>query len=125
MQSGEALTVKQLLDAARDGDAAKVSKLLSTQGAQSLINYQARCRKKKNAAITEQLLAARCNIDLHTVEMEGGLTALQLAQGHLRAGITTLIRNTSRQSEEEERRRKEEENRQKEEEERRQKETRR
>jgi hypothetical protein len=56
--------------------------------------------------------------------MEGGLTALQLAQGHLRAGIATLIRNTSRQSKEEERRRKEE-NRQIEEEEKRQKETRR
>jgi len=37
-QSGEALTAKQLLDAARDGDAAKVSTLVSTQGAQSLIN---------------------------------------------------------------------------------------
>ena len=39
-QSGEALRVQQLLDAARDGDAGKVSTLLSTQGAHSLINYQ-------------------------------------------------------------------------------------
>ena len=34
------MTGTQLWDAARDGDAAKVSTLLSTQGAQSFINYQ-------------------------------------------------------------------------------------
>jgi hypothetical protein len=38
--SGKAMTGQQLLGAVRDGDAAKVSTLLSTQGAQSFINYQ-------------------------------------------------------------------------------------
>ena len=131
-------TVKQLLDAAREGDAAKVSALLSTEGAQSLINYQDTqgatplyvAAQKGHAAVTEQLiaaccnvdlqdaigytplhiaarsghesvaeqlLAARCNIDLRAVEMEGGRTALQLAQQQGHAGIATLIRNTRRQ----------------------------
>ena len=34
------MTGQQLWEAARDGDAAKVSTLLSTQDAQSFINYQ-------------------------------------------------------------------------------------
>ena len=34
------MTGTQLSEAARDGDAAKVSTLLSTQGVQSFINYQ-------------------------------------------------------------------------------------
>ena len=34
------MTGEQLWDAARDGDAEKVSTLLSTQDAQSFINYQ-------------------------------------------------------------------------------------
>ena len=34
------MTGQQLCEAARVGDAAKVSTLLSTQGAQSFINYQ-------------------------------------------------------------------------------------
>ena len=34
------MTGQQLWGAVRDGDAAKVSTLLSTQGAQSFINYQ-------------------------------------------------------------------------------------
>jgi hypothetical protein len=34
------MTGKQLWDAALDGDTAKVGTLLSTQGAQSFINYQ-------------------------------------------------------------------------------------
>jgi hypothetical protein len=34
------MTGQQLLEAACDGDAAKVGTLLSTQGAQSFINYQ-------------------------------------------------------------------------------------
>ncbi len=36
------MTGQQLWEAARDGDAAKVHTLLSTQGAQSFINYQGR-----------------------------------------------------------------------------------
>ena len=38
--SGKAMTGQQLWEAARGGDAAKVSTLLSTQGAQSFMNYQ-------------------------------------------------------------------------------------
>ena len=34
------MTGQQLWEAARDGNAAKVRELLSTQGAQSFINYQ-------------------------------------------------------------------------------------
>jgi hypothetical protein len=34
------MTGQQLWEAARDGEAVKVSTLLSTQGAQSFINYQ-------------------------------------------------------------------------------------
>jgi hypothetical protein len=50
--SGKAMTGQQLLEAARDGHAAKVGTLLSTQAAQSFINYQgalgaALCRSPK------------------------------------------------------------------------------
>ncbi len=38
--SGKAMTGQRLWEAARDGDAAKVRTLLSTQGAQSFIKYQ-------------------------------------------------------------------------------------
>jgi hypothetical protein len=38
--SGKAMTGQQLCQAAHDGNAMKVSTLLSTQGAQSFINYQ-------------------------------------------------------------------------------------
>jgi hypothetical protein len=75
-------------------------------------------------SVAKQLLAARRNIDLRTVEMEGGRTALHLAKQQGHAGIA-MIRNTKRQREEEWRQRKEEENRPTEEEERRQKEIRR
>ena len=68
---------QQLCKAAHGGDAAKVSTLLSTQGAQSFINYQGArgatplflAAGKGHAAVTEQLIAARCNVD---VQMEGG-----------------------------------------------------
>jgi ankyrin repeat protein len=89
----------QLWEAARDGDAAKVSTLLSTQGAQSFINYQAHtfghclfgypaggglvarvgatplhaAASLGHAAVTEQLIAAGCNVDL---QMQDGCTAL-------------------------------------------------
>jgi ankyrin repeat protein len=66
------MTGQQLWEAARDGDAAKVSTLLSTQGAQSFINYQDAqgftplfvAALKGHAAVTEQLIAARCNVNL-------------------------------------------------------------
>jgi ankyrin repeat protein len=66
------MTGQQLCEAARDGDTAKVSTLLSTQGAQSFINYQdARgytplyaASQNGNVSVTEQLIEAGCNIDL-------------------------------------------------------------
>jgi ankyrin repeat protein len=66
--------------------------------------------ESRHAAFTEQLLAARCKVDLQT---KGGRTALQLAQQEGHDGIAALIWSTKREREEEERRRKEE-NRQKE-----------
>ena len=67
--------------AALDGDAETVSKMLSTAGAQSLINYQhalgdtplltalgatplLAAAANGHVAVTEQLLEARCNVDL-------------------------------------------------------------
>ena len=95
-QSGEALTVKQLLDAARDGDAAKVSSLLSTQGAQSLINYQDAqgatplfiAAQKGHASVTEQLIAARCNVD---IQDEMRYTPLHIAAGSGLASVAKQL----------------------------------
>jgi hypothetical protein len=61
------MTGQQLWEAACDGDAAKVSTLLSTQGAQSFINYQGalgytplHCAAGRgHEAVTEKLLAGR------------------------------------------------------------------
>ena len=92
------MTGQQLWEAARDGDAAKVSTLLSTQGAQSFINYQGAhgytplhlAADQGHEAVTKQLLAARCNVDLKDTN---GLTALQAAERLGHAGVATLIRN--------------------------------
>ncbi len=71
--------------AALDGDAETVSKMLSTAGEQSLINYQhalgdtplltalgatplLAATANGHVAVTEQLLEARCNVDL---QMQG------------------------------------------------------
>jgi ankyrin repeat protein len=75
--SGNAITGQQLCEAARDGDAAKVSTLMSTQGAQSFINYQDAdgvaplyaTAYLGHAAVTEQLLKARCNVNLQSKAM--------------------------------------------------------
>jgi hypothetical protein len=77
------MTGQQLWEAARDGNAAKVGTLLSTKGAQSFINYQGEHRATPlhisayggHAAVTKQLIAAGCNVDL---QEQGGGTALQL-----------------------------------------------
>ena len=61
------MTGQQLWEAARDGNAAKVRELLSTQGAQSFINYQDEQGATPlhmavyagHAAVKKQLLAAR------------------------------------------------------------------
>jgi ankyrin repeat protein len=87
VQSWEALTVLQLLDAARDGNEARVCQLLSTQSAHSLINYQDAqgasplyiAAQKGLAAVTEQLIAAHCNVDLQD---EIGYTPLHIAAGY-------------------------------------------
>jgi hypothetical protein len=127
---------QQLCDAARDGDAAKVHTLLCTQGAQSFINYQDAhgatpllwAAANGHAAVTEKLLAARCNVDLpdrdgdtplHLAASNGhaavtkqllaarcnvdlqintGATALQVAEGLGHAGIATLIRNRKQET---------------------------
>ena len=83
------MTGQQLWEAARDGDAAKVRTLLSTQGAQSCINYQdekgftplLHAAGNGHEAVSKQLIAARCNVDLQ--EKNGG-TPLHAAayQGH-------------------------------------------
>ena len=66
------MTGQKLCEAARDGDAAMVSTLLSTQGAQFFINYQDadgatplhEAAGQGHAAVTKQLLEARCNVNL-------------------------------------------------------------
>jgi hypothetical protein len=78
------MTGKQLWEAARDGDAAKVSTMLSTQGAQSFINYTDSkgftalhaAAVDGLAAVTKQLIAARCNVDL---QAKDGFTPLDVA----------------------------------------------
>jgi ankyrin repeat protein len=71
--------------AARHGDTVTVRTLLSTAGALSLINTQDASGatplhiaiRNGHAPITEQLIAARCNVDLQD---EDGQTALYLAK---------------------------------------------
>jgi hypothetical protein len=78
--SGKAMTGQQLLEAARDGHAAKVGTLLSTQAAQSFINYQgalgatplSAAAQNGHESVTEQLIEARCNVDL---QLKDGDTA--------------------------------------------------
>jgi len=82
--SGKAMTGQQLCEAACDGDAANVSTLLSTKGAQSFINYQDAhgatplhfAAVKGHEAVTEKLLAARCNVD---IQDKNGCTPLHFA----------------------------------------------
>ena len=83
------MTGEQLWEAARDSDAAKVRTLLTTQGAQSFINYQGAngttplhiAAFNGNEAVTEQLIATSCSVDL---QEENGYTPLHAAadQGH-------------------------------------------
>jgi ankyrin repeat protein len=68
------MTGKHLWEATHFGDAAKVCALLSTQGAQSFINYQNAdgdtpliiAAYSGHESVTKQLIAARCNVDLQT-----------------------------------------------------------
>ncbi len=78
-----------------NGDAAKVSTLLSTPGARSFITYQGELGStprhdvaaRGHKAVATQLLAARCDVDLHN-----GFTAMQKAVALLQAnnGFTAL-----------------------------------
>ena len=86
------MTGSQLLTAARQGDTGTVSTLLSLPGVQSFINYQDAygatpffgAAAYGHSAVTKQLLAASCNVDLRS---EMG-TALQVAQRQGHIGIT-------------------------------------
>jgi len=67
------VTGPQILRAASHGDTSTVRTLLSVEGAQSLINYQNAngatplnmAARRGHAPVTELLIAARCNVDLH------------------------------------------------------------
>jgi ankyrin repeat protein len=70
------VTGPQLLDAASHGDTSTVGTLLSEEGAQSLINYQDAngttplymAARSGHAPVTELLIAARCDVDLHDTD---------------------------------------------------------
>ncbi len=93
--SGKAMG-QQLLEAACDGDAAKVGTLLSTQGAQSFINYQDAygttplhaAAHHGHAAVTTQLIAARCSVDLQD---KARSTPLHIAADNGHAVITETL----------------------------------
>jgi ankyrin repeat protein len=80
---------QQLWNAAHHGDAAKVGTLLSTQGAQSFMDYQEAlgitplhmAAGQGHVAVSKQLIAARCNVNLQT---EQGITSIHASasQGH-------------------------------------------
>ena len=73
-------------------EVASASKMLSTAGARSLINYQNALRAtalifaagKGHVTVTTMLIEARCNVDLHDKE---GFTPLYIAaqEGHAAA----------------------------------------
>jgi hypothetical protein len=95
------MTGSQLLTAARQGDTGTVSTLLSLPGVQSFINYQDAygatpffgAAAYGHSAVTKQLLAASCNVDLRS---EMG-TALQVAQRQGHIGVTILIQRNKKQ----------------------------
>ncbi len=73
----------QIYEVARDGDTAKVSTLLSRQGAQSFINYQDDgftpayiVAERGHESDTKQLLTSHCNVNLQATN---GLTPLHAA----------------------------------------------
>jgi ankyrin repeat protein len=99
---------KQLFNAASDGNTTTVKTLLSTiastQGRQSSINYQNengysplhKAADKGHTLVTQQLIAAHCNIDLQTGcsgedEKNGGATPLLIAAQHGHGGIAKQL----------------------------------
>ena len=90
------MTGQQLCKAAYDGDAAKVGTLLSTQGAQSFINYQEEnggtplhiAATNGHESVTKQLIVAQCSVDLQT---EDGDTPLLRAASNGHAAVTKQL----------------------------------
>ena len=82
--------------ALRHGDTVTVRKMLSTAGAQSWIDYQSDlgytplyiAALLNHASITEQLIVARCNIDLHR---EDGATPLIIAAANGHETVTKQL----------------------------------
>ncbi len=87
---------REFLLAARDGDTATIRTLLSTAGAQSLINYQDAngatpvfcAAENGHASVTEQLIGARCDIDAKTLT---GATPLYIAAQDGHASVTKQL----------------------------------
>ena len=88
---------KFIFAAARDGDTVTVGKILSTAGAQSLINYQEEtsgatalhcAAQNGHEFVTEQLIEARCNMDL---QQKDGSTPLHIAAGKGKDAVTKQL----------------------------------
>ena len=91
------ITSAQLIDAVCQGDTATLSTLLSMPGAQSLVNHQEEdngstllhiAAQRGHAAVTDQLIAARCNVDR---QAKNGATPLFIAAYHGHAAVTTQL----------------------------------
>jgi ankyrin repeat protein len=90
------MTGQQLCESACVGDAAKVSTLLSTQGAQFFINYQDAAgghpllyaSGQGHAAVTKQLIFARCSVNLQDAH---GNTPLHFAAECGNAAVTKQL----------------------------------
>jgi ankyrin repeat protein len=91
------MTGQQLWAAACDGDEGKVSTLLSTQDAQSFINYHDVlwvtslyiAAQIGHDAVLTQLIAARCNVDLALKTY--GATPLHCAAGQGHVAVTKQL----------------------------------
>jgi ankyrin repeat protein len=91
------ITSAQLINAVCQGDTATLSTLLSIPGAQSLVNHQEEdngstllhiAAQRGHAAVTDQLIAARCNVDC---QAKYGATPLFIAAYHGHAAVTTQL----------------------------------
>ena len=91
------ITSAQLIDAVCQDDTATLSTLLSMPGAQSLVNHEEEdngstllhiAAQRGHAAITDQLIAARCNVDR---QAKNGATPLFIAAYHGHAAVTTQL----------------------------------